>query len=251
VPPPDLEWLADEAARHERLAIGLAERFPERDVAARRLRHRHTELRLGRSSGMWHIHLLAGGADPAAAARVAALVCASADLSRLPYTLAPAQAGPGALRDLLGRPATETATAATGQDGPGQHGPGQHSSGSGGPSQDGPPAGQPDPGPVGGAAATDAQSDLLAPFYASTALLAALSRSPEAEIPGVRLALRPDFDVTPETAFAGLQFSDPAAAAGTPTGGPGPPAAPPRFPWARCSTGSGCRPARCSSRWSR
>jgi hypothetical protein len=227
VPPPDLEWLADEAARHERLAIGLAERFPERDVAARRLRHRHTELRLGRSSGMWHIHLLAGGADPAAAARVAALVCASADLSRLPYTLAPAQAGPGALRDLLGRPATETATAATGQDGPGQHGPsqhspGQHSSGSGGPSQDGPPAGQPDPGPVGGAAATDAQSDLLAPFYASTALLAALSRSPEAEIPGVRLALRPDFDVTPETAFAGLQSADPAAAAGTPAGGPRP-----------------------------
>jgi len=154
----------------------------------------------------------------AAAARVAALVCASADLSRLPYTLAPAQARPGALRDLLGRPATETATAATGQDGPGQHGPGQHSSGSGGPSQDGPPAGQPDPGPVGGAAATDAQSDLLAPFYASTALLAALSRSPEAEIPGVRLALRPDFDVTPETAFAGLQSADPAAAAGTPAG---------------------------------
>ena len=97
VPPPDLEWLADEAARHERLAIGLAERFPERDVAARRLRHRHAELRLGHSSGMWHIYLLAGGADPAAAARVAGLVCASADLSRLPYTLAPAQAGPGAV----------------------------------------------------------------------------------------------------------------------------------------------------------
>ena len=219
VPPPDLEWLADEAARHERLAIGLAERFPERDVAARRLRHRHTELRLGRSSGMWHIHLQAGGADPAAAARVAALVCASADLSRLPYTLAPAQAGLGALRDLLGRPATETATAATGQDGPGHRRSGQRSSGSGGPSQDGPPAGQPDPVPAGGAAATDAQSGLRAPFYASTALLAALSRSPEAEIPGVRLALRPDFDVTPETAFAGLQSASPAAAAGTPAGG--------------------------------
>jgi len=223
VPPPDLEWLADEAARHERLAIGLAERFPERDVAARRLRHRHAELRLGHSSGMWHIYLLAGGADPAAAARVAGLVCASADLSRLPYTLAPAQAGPGALRDLLGRPATGTGTAATGQDdlgqhGLGQHGLGQHSSGSGGSSQAGPAAGQPDPGPAGGAAATDAQSGLRAPFYASTALLAALSRSPEAEIPGVRLALRPDFDVTPETAFAGLQSASPAAGE-TPAGG--------------------------------
>jgi uncharacterized protein len=37
-----------------------------------------------------------------------------------------------------------------------------------------------------------------APFYGSTELLAALVRPPEAEVPGVRLALRPDFDVTPE-----------------------------------------------------
>ncbi|HEY1820356.1 MAG TPA: ATP-binding protein [Trebonia sp.] len=36
------------------------------------------------------------------------------------------------------------------------------------------------------------------PFYGSTELLAALVRPPEAEVPGVRLALRPDFDVTPE-----------------------------------------------------
>src|SRR6201999_959926 len=39
-----------------------------------------------------------------------------------------------------------------------------------------------------------------APFHASTALLAALARTPEREIPGVRLTLRPDFDVTPEVA---------------------------------------------------
>jgi hypothetical protein len=37
------------------------------------------------------------------------------------------------------------------------------------------------------------------PFYGSTELLAALVRPPEAEVPGVRFALRPDFDVTPET----------------------------------------------------
>ena len=36
------------------------------------------------------------------------------------------------------------------------------------------------------------------PFYGSTALLAALARPPEREVPGVRFALRPDFDVTPE-----------------------------------------------------
>jgi DNA helicase HerA-like ATPase len=38
-----------------------------------------------------------------------------------------------------------------------------------------------------------------APFYGSTELLAALVRPPEAEVPGVRFALRPDFDVTPES----------------------------------------------------
>ena len=36
------------------------------------------------------------------------------------------------------------------------------------------------------------------PFYGSGELLAAIARPPETEVPGVRLALRPDFDVTPE-----------------------------------------------------
>jgi uncharacterized protein len=38
------------------------------------------------------------------------------------------------------------------------------------------------------------------PWYASTELVAALARPPEREVPGVRLALRTDFDVTPEHA---------------------------------------------------
>jgi uncharacterized protein len=37
------------------------------------------------------------------------------------------------------------------------------------------------------------------PFCGSTELLAALARPPECEVPGIRLALRPDFDVTPES----------------------------------------------------
>ena len=37
-------------------------------------------------------------------------------------------------------------------------------------------------------------------FCGSTEVLAALARPPEHEVPGVRLALRPDFDVTPEPA---------------------------------------------------
>ena len=51
-----------------------------------------------------------------------------------------------------------------------------------------------------------------APFYGSTALLAALVRPPEAEVPGVRFALRPDFDVTPEvsagTRCGGIQLGE-------------------------------------------
>jgi uncharacterized protein len=43
------------------------------------------------------------------------------------------------------------------------------------------------------------------PFYGSTELLAALVRPPEAEVPGVRFALRPDFDVTPETQGTGIE----------------------------------------------
>ena len=38
------------------------------------------------------------------------------------------------------------------------------------------------------------------PFCGSTELLAALARPPDREVPGIRLALRPDFDVTPEAA---------------------------------------------------
>ena len=36
------------------------------------------------------------------------------------------------------------------------------------------------------------------PFHGSTQLLASLARVPEVEVPGVRLTLRPEFDVTPE-----------------------------------------------------
>ncbi|HYB17388.1 MAG TPA: helicase HerA-like domain-containing protein [Streptosporangiaceae bacterium] len=53
------------------------------------------------------------------------------------------------------------------------------------------------PVPAGGDAA------LGFPFYASTELVAAIARPPEREVPGVRLALRPDFDVTPEPASPG------------------------------------------------
>jgi uncharacterized protein len=139
----DLNATADETARREQLATADADRFPERAVAARRLNLRHAELRKGLSTGFWRVRIFAGGADSAAATRVAGLACASADLAGLPYALYPsASAAP--LPELLDQGKDE--------------------------------------------------------FLASTGLVAALAKPPQREIPGVRLALQPDFDVTQESA---------------------------------------------------
>jgi uncharacterized protein len=151
----DIREITDEVAHREQLSTGDSDRFPERGMVARRLHLRHAEMRKGASTGLWRVRLLAGGADPDAASRVAGLVCASADLTELPYALAPASAGARSLRELLRDPSQ---------------------------------------GPAGGDAV------LSYPFLASTELVAALCRPPEREVPGVRLALRPDFDVTQEPA---------------------------------------------------
>jgi uncharacterized protein len=153
--PAEVGALAGEAASRQHLAEAMADRLPERAVEAQRLRARHEELRRGLSTGLWRLRVLAGGADPAAAARVAGLYCASADIGGLPYVLAPAAAPAASAHEVLDGACPE-----------------------------------PGPDPGGNAAAT--------PFYASTELVAALARAPEAEVPGIRLALRPDFDVTPE-----------------------------------------------------
>ncbi len=85
---------------------------PERDVLDRRLALRHAELRRGTSAGLWQVRMLAGGGDPAAASRVAGLVCASAGLAGLPYAIAPVPGPAAALRKLL----EDTAVAAPGGD---------------------------------------------------------------------------------------------------------------------------------------
>ena len=149
----ELTALAEEAGRRERLAASSADRFPERETEARRLKERRAELQRGVSEGFWRIRVVAGAADPASAARVAGLFCAATDLGGLPYALSPVPAPP----------------------------------------RSGPP-GVPAP-----AAGPGGDGTAAAPFYGSTALLAALVQPPEREVPGVRFALRPDFDVTPET----------------------------------------------------
>jgi len=159
VTPAELRALSEEIALRQRIAEGTADRFPEQAVQARRLKERHAELLRGQSTGLWRITIAAGGRDQPSAARVAGLLCASADLDGLPYALSPALIGPGSALE---------------------------------------PGG--DAGPA-------------SPFYGSTQLLAALAQPPESEVPGVRLALRPDFDVTPEQP------------AGCPPGEPGEPGA--------------------------
>ena len=71
------------------------------------------------------------------------------------------------------------------------------------------------------------------PVCGSTALLAALAQVPESEVPGVRLVLRPDFDVTVE------QPGRPTMAARRFRSG-----------WARCWTATGSRlgTSRCQPR---
>ena len=161
----EIGQLADELAQREQYATGDSDRFPGRATAARRLSLRHAEVRKGASAGMWRVRLLAGGADIEAAARVAGLVCASADLSGLPYALAPARGAARGLQEALD-----------------------------------------DPGP---AEALPAGGDAVAghPFYASSELVAALTRPPGREMAGIRLALRPDFDVTQEPAAGGAAIT--------------------------------------------
>ena len=142
LPTADLHREADDIARREQLASGDSSRFPDRAIVAKRLSLRHQEMRIGLSTGFWQVRIVAGGADSTAAARVAGLVCASADLAGLPYTLAPAQGNGRGLPELME----------------------------------------------------------AVPFFASTELIAALVRPPAKEIPGIRLTLKPDFDVTQESA---------------------------------------------------
>ena len=151
----EIQALADEIARRELRSTGNTDRFPDRVMETRRLHLRHAEVLKGMSTGLWRVRLLAGGSDQDAASRVAGLLCASADLSGLPYAIAPAERVAGRLGELLADPS---------------------------------------PAPPGG------DGILGHPFLASTDLLAALARPPEREVPGLRLVLHPDFDVTQEPA---------------------------------------------------
>jgi hypothetical protein len=180
---------------------------PRAKLAERRAAARHEELRQAASAGLWRVHLLAGAATPEQAEQVAGLLRASTDLAGLPYGLLPARlaaalpwhdcdAGRPARRSLLDEPELQWAVAAerqrTAAMSPYQAAPAPPSASA----EERWPAPQP-----------------AAPFYGSTALVAALARVPAREVPGLRMVARPQFDLTPETTLA------PAVSGGEGSGG--------------------------------
>ena len=76
---------------------------PPAQLAAQRLSARHAELRQAAATGLWRSASMAGGPAPSAAAQVAGLLCASADLDGLPYALAPVGGCAGLEEILAGR----------------------------------------------------------------------------------------------------------------------------------------------------
>lgn len=140
VPAGELSAMASEAAGAAREAKARSAGSADYAIRTERLERGLRELRRAESTGLWRVHVLAGGADPAAAGRVAALFAAAVDLAGLPYALVPV-GEPGSLDTVL-----------------------------------------------------YAQQ----PSVAGSPLVAALMQPPRVEVPGVRLRLRPEFDVTPE-----------------------------------------------------
>jgi hypothetical protein len=170
---------------------------PRAKLAEQRAAARRAEFRQAASTGLWRVHLLAGAATPEQAGQVAGLLRASADLAGLPYALLPARSSPvpaqrdpgaerGPRRSLLDSPELRWAVAAE------RERAAAVSSRPAGPALVPVPPADRWPGP-----------QPAAPFYGSTALVAALARLPAREVPGLRMVLRPQFDLTPETALPG------------------------------------------------
>jgi hypothetical protein len=191
--PGTLEELTSSAARAQLEA--QRSDSPRAKLAERRAAARHEELREAASAGLWRVHLLAGAATPEQAEQVAGLLRASSDLAGLPYALLPARpaaalsgrdrdGGRPARRSLLDEPELQWAV-----DGGRQRAAAANHY-------------QAAPAPASAEERWPAPQP-TAPFYGSTALVAALARVPAREVPGLRMVLRPEFDLTPETAMAG------------------------------------------------
>jgi hypothetical protein len=183
---------------------------PRAQMSARRLEARHAEFRQAPATGLWQVHLLAGGENPHAAMQIAGLVCASADLDGLSYALAP-RPGCASLDKILDEPSLTDTADRTMPSSRHDSGPplkaADRDTGASLPARqntagwwewDNPPP-QTRSSSAGRRGHEMGVETLTSPFYGSSKLLAALARPPAREVPGVRFVLRPDFDVTPET----------------------------------------------------
>ena len=193
--PDTITTMATQAARAQLAAQQFSS--PSHKLTARRAGARHDELRRAAATGLWNLHLLAGAATPGSATRVAQMLCASADLRGLPYALT-VLPGTGSLRDVL---------ASDGGAADRKRALDQQRATRAAYEQDkswwDTPIGMQQPrAPAPAITHVNGEDDTpypQSPFLASTPMAAALARVPAREVPGVRLTLRPQFDVTPET----------------------------------------------------
>ena len=160
---------------------------PPAQLAAQRLSARHAELRQATATGLWKVRVVAGGPSPSASAQIAGLLCASTDLEGLPYALAPVPGCAGLAESLrVHAEPTQSALLPRARD-------------------------EPDiPAPA-------------VPFYASSRLVAALTRPPARELPGIRFVLG-----LTSTSPRRRRRSSRMTGAGR------------RCRWGRCWTGTGC-----------
>jgi DNA helicase HerA-like ATPase len=212
------------AAASEAERAGLLRSIPvlrkrENDQNARleleRAEARYRELTKAGSSGMWDVHVLAGGMTPASAHSLAALFSSSSDLDRLPYVLtvtgspasfaaawgtAPVPASvpsaaspaPATTGSWDGRSAATTAGTGAGARAGAEPAAGGMAGGVGGGVGG---------GHGGGHGAAGAGAAPRSPFRAGADLLAAIARPPTRELPGITLVTPHTFDVTPEVAM--------------------------------------------------
>jgi DNA helicase HerA-like ATPase len=89
VPPQSLQVTMEQLAAQVTHLRDRQESFEAARVELERQEGRYRELARAETSGLWRVHVLAGGAQGDEVERSAALLCNASDLSHLPYTLRP------------------------------------------------------------------------------------------------------------------------------------------------------------------
>jgi hypothetical protein len=178
---------------------------------AERLEARHRELERSRLDGLWNIRVLVGHDSPEQARRLAALLCATVDVGRLPYALHPLAPVPGlgAALDPVGDGVAANRDGWSAERAAGRvAGAAVPAAGWAGGAGDRAATGQAAAGQAAADQAASRAADPAAehvdgsmwPIVAGTDLLAALAFTPRTELPGIRLRVPSTFDLTPESA---------------------------------------------------